>query len=72
MDQGRTVTKILESNLDGSRRKGRLRLRWVEDVEKDLGEMKVKKWQQKAADREAWASVIKGGQGSQRAGKPRS
>ena len=53
MDQGRTVTKILESNLDRSRRKGRLRLKWLEDVEKDLWEMKVKKWQQKAANREA-------------------
>jgi hypothetical protein len=29
-------------------------------VEKDLWEMKVKKWQQKAADREAWAFVIRG------------
>jgi hypothetical protein len=57
IDQGRTVTKILERKLDGSRRKGRPRLRWLEDVEKDLWE---KKWQQKAADREAWAFVIKG------------
>jgi len=31
----------------------------MEDVEKDLGEMKVKRWQQKAANREEWGSVIK-------------
>jgi len=42
MDQGRTVTKILERKLDGSRRKGRPRLRWLDDVEKDLWEMKFK------------------------------
>jgi len=33
-------------------------LRWLEDVEKDLGEMKVR-WRQKTVQREEWASVIK-------------
>ena len=37
---------------------GRPRLRWLEDVEKDLWEMKVKRWLQKAVDREEWASII--------------
>ena len=40
MDQGTTV-KIFESKLEGSRR-GRPRLRWLQDAEKDLQEMKVK------------------------------
>jgi len=31
----------------------------MEVVEKDLREMKVKKWQQNADDREEWESVIK-------------
>ena len=43
MDQGREVIQALESKLVGSRR-GRPRLRWLEDVEKDLQEMKVKRW----------------------------
>ena len=43
IDQGRTVKKIFESKLEGSRRKGRPRLRWLEEVENDLREMKVKK-----------------------------
>jgi hypothetical protein len=42
MDQGRKVKKILESKLEESRR-GRPRMRWLEDVEKDLREMKVKR-----------------------------
>jgi len=41
MDQGREVIKVLESKLSGSRR-GRPRLRWLQDAEKDLQEMKVK------------------------------
>jgi hypothetical protein len=31
---------------------GRPRLRWEEDVEKDLWKMKVKRWRQKAVGRE--------------------
>jgi len=34
-------------------------VRWLEYVVKDLREMKVKRWRQKAVDREEWASVIK-------------
>jgi hypothetical protein len=51
---------------------GKDRLRWLEDVEKDLWEMKFKRWQEKAVDTEEWVSVIRGGQGSQRAIEPRS
>ena len=36
----------------GRRRVGRPRVRWLEDAEKDLQEIKVKRWQKKAVDRE--------------------
>ena len=38
---------------------GRTRLRWLEDVQKDLREKKVKRWREKAFDREEWAFIIK-------------
>jgi hypothetical protein len=44
--------------VEGGRR-GRPRLRWLEDVEKVLWEMKFKRWRYKAVDREEWVSVIK-------------
>jgi hypothetical protein len=44
--QGRIVIKILESKPEGSRRKERPRLRWLEDIEKDLREMKFKRWRE--------------------------
>jgi len=59
MDQGRAFNKIFESKPEVSRRGGRPRLKWLEDVEKDLWEMKVKRWRQKAVDREERASIIK-------------
>ena len=58
MDRGRTVKKIFGSKLDVRRLRGRLGLRWLEDVEKDLWLLKVKRWRQKAVDVEEWASVI--------------
>jgi len=43
MDQGRKIKKIFESKPEGSRRRGRPRLRWLEGEERDLREMKATK-----------------------------
>jgi hypothetical protein len=48
--QGRAVKKIFESKPDGSRR-GRPRLRLLKDVEKDLQELKFKRWRHKEGSR---------------------
>jgi len=45
--------------LERSRIRGRPRLRWQEDVEKDLREMKDKRWRQNVVDKEEWGSVLK-------------
>jgi hypothetical protein len=34
-------------------------LRWLEDVEKNLRDMKFNRWRQKEIDSEEWAYVIK-------------
>jgi len=39
MDQGTTVKKIFESKPVGSRRRGRPRMRWLKEVEKDVREV---------------------------------
>jgi hypothetical protein len=44
IDRGRTVKKVFLSKPEESRRRGRPRLRWVENAEKDVWEMKVKRW----------------------------
>jgi hypothetical protein len=65
MNRGRVVRKIFESELEGRRRRGRPRLRWLEDVEKDLWEMRVKRCRQQAVSRQGRMSVCKeGGQGA--------
>jgi hypothetical protein len=52
MYQGSAVKKIFESKLERSRRRGRPRLRRVEDAEKGLREMQVRRRRRKAVDRE--------------------
>jgi hypothetical protein len=52
IDQRRRVKKVFQSKPDGRRRRGIPRLRWLEDVENDLREIKVNRWRQKAVDRE--------------------
>ena len=42
-DQGRSAKKSFEGETEGSRRQGRPRLRWLEDIEKNLWEIKVKR-----------------------------
>jgi hypothetical protein len=47
MDQGGAVKKFVRKP-EGSRTRGRHGFRWLEDVEKDILEMKVKRWEHKA------------------------
>jgi len=58
MDHGRLLKEMFDSKLGGIRRKKRPRLRWLEDVEKNLREINVNRWRQQRADREEWVSVI--------------
>jgi hypothetical protein len=45
---------MLKGRLYSKRRKGRPRMRWLDDVESDLRKMKVKGWKEKIRNREQW------------------
>jgi hypothetical protein len=57
MNETRTVKKISEEKQGG--RRGRPRLRWIDDEEEDLRNMGIKRWRIKAMDRVKWTSIIK-------------
>jgi hypothetical protein len=38
---------------------GRPKLRWMEDTENDLCELRVKRWKRKVDSREEWGSIVK-------------
>jgi hypothetical protein len=44
---------------EGSRKKGRPKLRWLEFVLKDVKLLKVEAWWKKAHDRNIWGKIIK-------------
>ena len=48
----------MEGRLFIGRRKGRPRLRWMDDVVADLKVMKIKQWMEKTKDREQWRLVV--------------
>jgi hypothetical protein len=49
---------MLKGRLYSKRRKGRPRMRWLDDVESDLKKMKVKEWKEMMRNREEWRLVV--------------
>jgi hypothetical protein len=58
MEAGAMPRRTMEGRLFIGRRKGRPRLRWIDDVA-DLRAMKIRQWTEKAEDREQWRLVVK-------------
>jgi hypothetical protein len=58
MEENRMVKSVSEGHPGGMRKTGRPRNRWLDDTEKDLRLMKVKRWRYKATEREVWAEII--------------
>jgi hypothetical protein len=52
MEAGAMPRRMMEGRLFTGRRKGRPRLRWMDDVVADLRAMRIKQWTEKAEDRE--------------------
>ena len=50
--------KMLEGRLFIGRRKGRPRLRRMDDVVADLKVMKIKQWMEKTKDKEQWRLLV--------------
>jgi ribosomal 50S subunit-associated protein YjgA (DUF615 family) len=59
MDDSKLIKRVLDGKPGGRRTIGRPRLRWLEEVEKDLKRLKVWGWRWKAVDRQEWANILK-------------
>jgi ribosomal protein L20 len=62
MKEDRTPKRIFTQELKGTRRTGRPRKRWIEEVEGDLQVMGVKRWRTMAIDRKKMEGYCSTGQ----------
>jgi hypothetical protein len=58
MGEDRLPKRILQEKIFSSRRRGRPKLRWLDDVKKDLHIMRVAKWEEKARNGEEWRQIV--------------
>ena len=59
MEEDRMPKKIFTREMEGTRRKGRPRKRWKEEVEKDLQVLVVRRWREFVADRKKWKDIVR-------------
>ena len=50
--------KMLYGKLYATRRRGRPKMRWLDDVSMDLRKMGLNEWKDKARNRQAWRHIV--------------
>jgi len=58
MEEDRMPKKIFTLEMEGTRRRGRPRKRWKEEVERDLQALGVGRWRELVADRKKWKDIV--------------
>ena len=58
MEEDRTPKKIFTQELEGTRKRGRPRKGWKEEVERDLQVLGVRRWRELVADRKKWKDIV--------------
>ena len=51
--------KILNQELEGTRRRGRTSKRWKEEVKRDFEVLGVRRWRELVADRKKWKDIVR-------------
>jgi hypothetical protein len=59
MQEDRIPKKIFTQELEGTRQRGRPRKRWIEEVERDLQVLGVRRWRELMTDRENWRGIAR-------------
>jgi hypothetical protein len=59
MEEDRMSKKIFTQELEGTRRSGRPREGWREEVERDLRVLGVRRWRELVIDRKKWRGTAR-------------
>jgi hypothetical protein len=59
MEEDRMPKKIFTQELEGTRRRGRPKKGWREEVERDLQVLGVRIWRELVIDREKWRGIVR-------------
>jgi len=59
MEEDRMPKNIFTQGLEGTRRRGRPKKRWKEEVERDLQVLGVRRWRELVADRKIWKGIVR-------------
>jgi hypothetical protein len=59
MEEDRMLKKIFTQELEGTRRRGRPRKEWREEVGRDLQVLGVRRWRELVIDREKWRGIVR-------------
>jgi hypothetical protein len=59
MEEDRMPKKIFAEELEGTRRRGRPRKGWREEVERDLQLLGMRRWKELVIDREKWRGIVR-------------
>jgi hypothetical protein len=59
MEEDRMPKKIFNQELGGTRRRGKHRKRWKEEVEGDLPVLGVRRWRELVTDRKKWRDIVR-------------
>jgi hypothetical protein len=58
MPQEREVARIYKSKPLASRPIGRTKIRWEDDIRKDLQTVRIENWKQSVLDRDSWNAIV--------------
>jgi hypothetical protein len=58
MEENRMPKKIFTQELEGSRRRGKPRKGWKDEIERDLKVLGVRRWRELVADRGKWKDIV--------------